>query len=124
MRSKVFQRILDESKYRPFSYKFKNWLDKFTFLKALNSPFKPFKLKWYCGKVAIGIPYFFPRKWVKSTPERAKKAALDEIEKIKHYNKINAHNEGFVSRKIRPFEDYYKEYLKYTFPVQIGRAHV
>ena len=36
----------------------------FTFLKALNSPFKPFKLKWYCGKIAIGTPYFFPRRWV------------------------------------------------------------
>ena len=89
----------------------------FTFLKALNSPFKPFKLKWYCGKIAIGTPYFFPRKWVKATPERAKKAALDEIEKIKQYNKLNAHNKGFVKRSIRPFEDYYKEYLRYTYPV-------
>lgn len=39
---------------------------KFRFLKALNSPFKPFKLKWYIGKVAIGTPYFFPRKWIKN----------------------------------------------------------
>ena len=40
-------------------------MGKFTFLKALFSPFKPFKLKWYIGKIAIGTPYFFPRKWVK-----------------------------------------------------------
>jgi hypothetical protein len=32
------------------------------FLKALNSPFKPFKLKFYAGRVNIGTPYFFPRK--------------------------------------------------------------
>jgi hypothetical protein len=97
-------------------------MKSFTFLKALNSPFKPFKLKWYIGKVAIGTPYFYPRKWVKATPERAKKAALDEIEKIKQYNERNAQNEGFKPRVIRPFEDYYKEYLKHTFavPKKIG----
>jgi hypothetical protein len=39
-------------------------MKKFSFLKVINSPFKPFKLKWYCGKVAIGTPYFFPRRWV------------------------------------------------------------
>ena len=39
-------------------------MKKFTYLKILNSPFKPFKLKWYIGKTAIGTPYFFPRKIV------------------------------------------------------------
>ena len=40
-------------------------MNKFSFLKALFSPFKPFKLQWYVGKIAIGTPYFFPRRWVK-----------------------------------------------------------
>ena len=40
-------------------------MKRFTYLKALLSPFKPFTLQWYIGKVAIGVPYFFPRKWVK-----------------------------------------------------------
>ena len=40
-------------------------MKKFTYLKALNSPFKPFKLRWYCGKTEIGTPYFLPRKAVK-----------------------------------------------------------
>ena len=90
------------------------------FLKALNSPFKPFKLKWYCGKIAIGTPYFFPRKWVKATPKRARKAALDRIAEIKFYNVINAKNG--ITREIKPFEDYYKEYIKYNFavPKKIG----
>lgn len=34
------------------------------FIKALVSPFKPFKLKFYIGKTQIGVPYFLPRKWV------------------------------------------------------------
>lgn len=39
-------------------------MKKLTYLKILNSPFKPFKLKWYIGKTRIGTPYFFPRKIV------------------------------------------------------------
>lgn len=44
-------------------------MNKFKFLKVFNSPFKRPKLKWYFGKVAIGTPYFFPRKWV-NNPEK------------------------------------------------------
>lgn len=43
--------------------KIKYFFKRFIFLKALNSPFKSFKLKWYIGKVAIGTPYFYPRVW-------------------------------------------------------------
>lgn len=39
---------------------------KIRYIKALFSPFKPFKLKWYFGKVKIGTPYFLPRRWVKN----------------------------------------------------------
>jgi len=41
-------------------------MEKFSWLKVYISPFKPPKIKWYIGKTAIGIPYFLPRKWVKS----------------------------------------------------------
>lgn len=40
-------------------------MNKLSFLKALFSPFKPFKVKLYVGKTNIGVPYFFPRRWVK-----------------------------------------------------------
>lgn len=40
-------------------------MNKFKFLKALISPFKPFKFVWYFGVVKMGTPYFFPRRWVK-----------------------------------------------------------
>jgi hypothetical protein len=36
------------------------------YLKAFRSPFQRPSLKWYFGKVAIGVPYFFPRRWVKN----------------------------------------------------------
>jgi hypothetical protein len=39
-------------------------MNRFNYIKVFNSPFKRPKLKWYFGKIAIGTPYFFPRRWV------------------------------------------------------------
>lgn len=41
-------------------------MGKFTFLKTYFSPFKTLKCKWYFGKVAVGTPLFYPRKWKSS----------------------------------------------------------
>jgi len=38
----------------------------FDYLRAYYSPFKPPILSLYCGKIALGTPYFLPRKWVKN----------------------------------------------------------
>ena len=51
--------------------KLKYILEDLRWLKVLNSPFKPFKVSFYAGKIRIGIPYFYPRKWVKFTKEDA-----------------------------------------------------
>ena len=86
------------------------------FLKVFNSPFKRPKLRWYFGKTQLGVPYFFPRKWVKATPEMAKKRALEEIENVKNYNERNA-KYGNSTRVARTFEEYYQQYLRYDFPI-------
>lgn len=83
------------------------------FLKAFISPFKRPRLKWYVGKIAIGTPYYFPRRWVKATPERACKAALDEIERVESWNRLNPDH----ARTIPSYETLYEEKLTYTFPV-------
>jgi len=95
-------------------------LNKLKFLKVFTSPFVRPKVKIYFGKTTIGTPYFLPRKWVKATPDRAKKAALEEIENIKRYNELNAKNG--TSRTIPPFEQIYNEKLRYEFavPKKIG----
>ena len=54
-------------------------MNKLLFIKALWSPFKPFKLKWYCGKIAIGTPYFYPRTWKNNMPV-PKKIGFDFVE--------------------------------------------
>ena len=88
-------------------------MKRLTFLKALNSPLKPFWLKWYIGKTAIGTPYFYPRKWVKATPEMAHKATLEYIEREENYNKLNPK----YARKIRPYDEIYQEKLRCKFAV-------
>lgn len=47
------------------------------FIHAYNSPFKPPKLKFYFGKIKLGTPYFFPRRWVKFTEKDALEEATE-----------------------------------------------
>jgi hypothetical protein len=46
--------------------KLKYKLEQLRYWKILFSPFKPFHIRFYVGKTAIGVPYFYPRRWVKS----------------------------------------------------------
>lgn len=89
--------------------------NKWSWLKVLNSPFKPFKLKIYIGRIALGVPYFFPRKWVKATPELAMKATIEHIERQKNYNKMNPQH----ARVIKPYEEIYNENLKCRFAIPL-----
>lgn len=41
------------------------YMSKFSFIKTLFSPFNGLKLKFYFGEIKKGVPYFYPRKWVK-----------------------------------------------------------
>lgn len=84
--------------------KIKYFFRKFIFLKALNSPFKPFKLKWYIGKVAIGTPYFFPRKWVNYSKEEI------EVKALEKYNKLDQFQKDKVT--LEQYRKYYKGYKK------------
>jgi hypothetical protein len=95
--------------------KLKYILDDLRWLKVLNSPFKPFKVKLYAGKIRIGVPYFYPRKWVKGTPKLINEAILRHIEREERFNKSNPDS----ARKIKPFEELYNEYKNYSFPVPL-----
>jgi hypothetical protein len=95
--------------------KLKYILQDLKWLKVLNSPFKPFRVRFYAGKTQVGIPYFLPRKWVKATPELAKKAALETIKFEKQWNERNPN----YARKIKSYEDIYQEKLTYRFPIPL-----
>lgn len=83
-------------------------MKRLTFLKALNSPFKPFKLNWYAGETQIGVPYFLPRKWVKFTREDAIKEATRAV-----------NDERLVKRSFDEWVEYYKNHTK-SVPRKIG----
>lgn len=70
------------------------------------------------GKIAIGTPIFYPRKWVKAIPESAHKATLQFIKKEETYNKNNPE----YARKIKPYDEIYQEKLRsrYAIPKKIG----
>lgn len=51
--------------------------------KVLFSPFKPFKLKFYFGRITIGTPYFLPRKLVNVSKEEAMNEAFERYGKLK-----------------------------------------
>jgi hypothetical protein len=51
-------------------------MSNFRYLKILFSPFKLFKLKWYVGKIAIGTPYFLPRKWINHPTKKGYQTAI------------------------------------------------
>jgi hypothetical protein len=95
--------------------KLKYILEDLKWLKVLNSPFKPFRVRLYAGKTQVGIPYFLPRKWVKATPELARKAALNTIQSEKSWNDRNSK----YARKIKSYEEIYQEKLTYIFPVPL-----
>jgi hypothetical protein len=95
--------------------KLKYKLEQFRWIKALFSPFTPFKVKWYIGKTQIGTPYFLPRKWVKGTPKLINEAILKHVEREERFNKANPE----YARKIKSFEELYEEFKNRTFPVPL-----
>jgi hypothetical protein len=80
-------------------------LERFRWVKALFSPFKPFKVKFYAGKIRVGVPYYYPRKWVKYTDKDAIKSATE--------HKANK-NKLLVSD-----EQLFKMYKNYSKPVPL-----
>jgi len=82
-------------------------------LGILNSPFKRFKVGFYAGKIAMGVPYFFPRKWVKGNNKLITAAVTSEIAAQKKYNELNPEH----ARKIKSFEELFEEKKNYNFAV-------
>jgi hypothetical protein len=54
-------------------------MKKFDFIKVYLSPFKPPIPKFYIGRMAIGTPYFYPRRWVRTKGEQKYKAVPKKI---------------------------------------------
>lgn len=81
---------------------------KLEFLKAFCSPFRRPKIKFYIGKIAIGTPYFLPRRWVNMTEQEIEEVAKKAMER-------------FPSSK-KTFEEWLESYKdsKKAVPKKIG----
>lgn len=101
--------------------KIKFFIERFRWLKILNSPFKPFKVKVYVGKIAVGVPYFFPRKWVKGNNRMITEAVLSEIAAQRKWNEQNPN----YIRKIKSFEELFNEKKNHRFavPLKVGFSY-
>lgn len=99
-------------------YRIKYFIKDLDFFRAYNSPFKPPSPKLYIGKVAIGTPYFLPRRWVKGTPARAIKATVKYMRERREFNKRNPE----YANILKPFREIYEDKLKssYAVPKIIG----
>jgi hypothetical protein len=91
--------------------KLKYVLQDLKWLKVLNSPFKPFRVRFYAGKTQVGVPYFLPRKWVKYTDEDAKTAAIKAI--------------GDSRLVQKSMDEWYNEYKRYNkaVPLKVGFSY-
>lgn len=100
--------------------KLKYTLERFRWVKALFSPFTPFKVKWYVGKTTVGTPYFLPRKLVKATPKLATKAALADIKRATDWNKANP--TSTFQHTVKSFDEAYAEQMKnrHFVPLKVG----
>jgi len=96
-------------------------LERFRWIKALFSPFKPFKVGFYAGKIQVGVPYFYPRKWVKGNNRMITEAVISEITAQKKWNELNPEH----ARKIKSFEELFNEKKNYNFavPLKIGFSY-
>lgn len=60
----MIKKIIDY--FREKKYRIKYLLEELSFLKIYNSPFQKPKINVYWGDIAVGVPYFLPRKLVKT----------------------------------------------------------
>jgi hypothetical protein len=90
--------------------KLKYKLEQFRWIKALFSPFTPFKIKWYVGKTQVGTPFFLPRKWVKVNQADCLKLATENTQKKGHIH---------YGKDPTTIMDEYKNYTK-PVPLKVG----
>ena len=88
----------------------------FNYIKVFNSPFKRPKLKWYFGKIAIGTPYFYPRRWVKPTQQMLIDNAKQDIADRQRWNEANE-KYGNTPKAIPTIEELCEQKKNYRFPV-------
>jgi hypothetical protein len=82
----------------------------FEWINILNSPFVRPRVNIYIGKVAVGTPYFFPRRLVKPNAKQADELAAEKIADAERFNERNAKND--YRRRVPTFEEARAEVMR------------
>ena len=82
----------------------------FEFLKILNSPFVRPRVNIYAGCIAVGTPYFFPRRLIKPTLRQAAEVAIERIADAERFNELNANND--YRKRVPTFEEARDEVMR------------
>ena len=64
----------------------------FKWINILNSPFMRPRVNIYVGRIAVGTPYFFPRRLVKPSAKQAEELAVEKIADAERFNERNVNN--------------------------------
>lgn len=88
---------------------------KFKWIGILFSPFEFPEVKFYMGKIAIGVPYFYPRKWVKFNKKDTHEATFKEIIKRKTYMELNPQS----PKLSLDYDEIYNSFKGYTKAVNL-----
>ena len=73
-------------------------------------------MKLYIGKIAIGTPYFFPRRWVKPTQQMLIDAAQRDIVERQRWNEANE-KYGNTPKAIPTLEELCEQKKNHKLPV-------
>jgi hypothetical protein len=82
----------------------------FKWINILNSPFVRPRVNIYAGRIAVGTPYFFPRRLVKPTVKQAEELAAEKIADAERFNERNAKND--YRRKVPTFQEARAEVMR------------
>ena len=85
-------------------------MKKVKWINILNSPFVRPRVNIYIGKIAVGTPYFFPRRLVKPTAKQADELALEKIADAERFNERNINNT--YRRRVPTFEEARAEVMR------------
>lgn len=107
---KIFKLIKATLKVLKLTFQWKHgWI------RILFTPFVLPEVKFYIGKIAVGVPYFYPRKWVKFTHKDRHEAAIKELAKFNKYMEENPDSKI----PVKNYETLYNSYKNYTKPVYL-----
>lgn len=64
---------------KKLKYNLKYFIQSLRWMKVYFSPFKIIKPQLYVGKIAKGVPYFYPRKWIKNKEKSGYLKAVNRV---------------------------------------------